>query len=431
MALRGTLRQAQDELRAEAVPDMQFGDRFAPVVDPERSRRGARNDNTHPFWQILVSGGILSAHVRTRRHSMVRKTVGYVELEWTCPNCNSRNPGPNKFCNGCGAPQPDDVEFEQPAEEKLITDQAKIARAKAGPDVHCPYCGTRNPGDAKFCGSCGGDLTGATARQAGRVVGVHRTAPAGMVNCPSCHAENDATAFNCSQCGASLADVRAKPVAPEPPTPTAAVRKPFPGGLAIGLIVFCFAVVAGVFFLFIRTETFVGQVQSVEWTRSIPILAMGEVENEDWLEDIPSDAEIGTCRLEHHHTQDEPAPNAEEVCGEPYTLDTGSGYGEVVQDCVYEVYEEYCSYTMLDWIEIDTITASGGDLNPYWPQVNLQSDQQQGEGEESYEIVFMADDVPYTYTTTDSAEFSQFTVGSTWQLNVNALDAVVSVEPDR
>jgi hypothetical protein len=53
---------------------------------------------------------------------MTRKTVGYVQLEWACPRCETRNPGPQKFCNGCGGPQPPDVKFEQPAQEKLLTD---------------------------------------------------------------------------------------------------------------------------------------------------------------------------------------------------------------------------------------------------------------------------------------------------------------------
>ena len=33
---------------------------------------------------------------------MTRKTVGYVELEWTCDHCGTENPGPRKFCNNCG-----------------------------------------------------------------------------------------------------------------------------------------------------------------------------------------------------------------------------------------------------------------------------------------------------------------------------------------
>jgi ribosomal protein L40E len=95
---------------------------------------------------------------------MVKKTVGYVELEWVCPNCEARNRGTRKVCTSCGAAQPDDVEFIQAAEEKLITDEAELAKAKAAPDIHCGYCGARNPSTAEKCSQCGGDLAAGAAR---------------------------------------------------------------------------------------------------------------------------------------------------------------------------------------------------------------------------------------------------------------------------
>lgn len=70
---------------------------------------------------------------------MARKTVGYVKMEWTCPNCGTRNPGTNAVCSNCATPQPKDVQFEQVAQEELITDEALIAKAKQGPDIHCPF----------------------------------------------------------------------------------------------------------------------------------------------------------------------------------------------------------------------------------------------------------------------------------------------------
>src|SRR3989337_2565526 len=135
---------------------------------------------------------------------MVKKTVGYVKLEWTCPRCGTRNPGPQKFCNGCGAPQPEDVVFEQPAQERLIEDKAELARAKAGPDVHCPYCGARNPAGAKFCGACGGNLAQGQAREKGRVLGAFRSGPAPKVKCPACGTENLADAGRCTNRGSPL-----------------------------------------------------------------------------------------------------------------------------------------------------------------------------------------------------------------------------------
>ena len=135
---------------------------------------------------------------------MTRKTVGYVELVWTCPRCSTKNPGPQKFCNGCGGPQPDNVQFEQAAQEKLLTDASAISRAKAGPDIHCPYCSARNPAGVKFCGSCGGNLAEGLARQKGRVVGAFRSGPAPKVKCPACGTENVADAGRCSNCGSPL-----------------------------------------------------------------------------------------------------------------------------------------------------------------------------------------------------------------------------------
>ena len=77
---------------------------------------------------------------------MTQKTEGYIELEWTCPNCQGNNPGPVKTCLNCGAPQPAEVAFHLPGEAKLKTDQATARQADAGPDLHCPYCGARNAG---------------------------------------------------------------------------------------------------------------------------------------------------------------------------------------------------------------------------------------------------------------------------------------------
>lgn len=57
---------------------------------------------------------------------MTKKSLGYVELEWTCPNCGSRNAGQETVCVHCGTAQPEDVSFHQPAEEKIITDAVSV-----------------------------------------------------------------------------------------------------------------------------------------------------------------------------------------------------------------------------------------------------------------------------------------------------------------
>ncbi len=90
---------------------------------------------------------------------MARKTIGYSELEWICPNCNMRNSGIQKNCQSCGSPQPEDVRFVPALKQEILQDEEKISAARAGADIHCGFCGTRNPATAKTCSQCGADLT--------------------------------------------------------------------------------------------------------------------------------------------------------------------------------------------------------------------------------------------------------------------------------
>jgi hypothetical protein len=200
-------------------------------------------------------------------------------------------------------------------------------------------------------------------------------------------------------------------------------------GALLGIGLFCLIAAVAIFMLFFRTEELVGRVEGVQWERSIPIEALILVDRQDWFDAMPSDAEVGDCQLEFRYTSDQPEPNSEEVCGTPYTVDTGSGFGEVVQDCVYEVYDDFCTYSVMDWQVFDTLTLTGTDMNPAWPDTNLASDQREGDGVESFEVIFSSNEGDYTYTTTDPSEFNQFTPGSKWTLNVNALGGLVSVDP--
>ena len=360
---------------------------------------------------------------------MTKKSIGYVRMLWTCPRCTTRNPGPQKFCNGCGGPQPADVAFEQAPEEELLTDAAEIAKAKAGPDQHCPYCSARNPGGVKFCGACGGDLAGSKVRDSGKVAGAFRSGPAAPVACPRCGTSNPAASLKCSSCGASLA----------PPAPAAAPpadpAKARPAGrspiLIIGLILVVLCGLGGLALLLLggrKSET-AAVVDSVEWERRIAIEALRPVEREDWYDQIPSEAQVGTCRQSRRGTSQDPVANSVEVCGTPYTVDTGSGYGEVVQDCVYEVYDDLCSYTVTEWTVVDTAVARGTGGLPSWPSVSLATDERQGQESETYRVVFATDSDRYTYAPSSAAEFAGFTPGSRWLLTINGFGSITGIDP--
>jgi hypothetical protein len=274
--------------------------------------------------------------------------------------------------------------------------------------------------------------SGKVDRLSGRIgmnPGAHRHEPAEEVNCPSCGTANAAANKSCTNCGAQLE--KGTVAAPEPAAARSSSRKGLPILAILGGGLACALVAAAIFFLFIQTEELTGLVSAVRWERSIPVEALAPVEREAWRDEIPSDAEVGACSQEHRYTSDSPESNSTEVCGTPYTVDTGSGFGEVVQDCVYEVYDDRCTYTVMDWAVFDTITLAGTDLDPSWPEVSLTDDQRQGDPTEEYIVTFSSDGDMYSYTVNDVGEFSQFEPGSTWILTVNALGGISSVEAAR
>lgn len=363
---------------------------------------------------------------------MTEKTLGYVHLVWTCPNCNTKNPGPQKTCISCGSPQPADVQFEQDQQQELITDQKEIEQAQRGPDIHCPYCGARNVADATICVQCGGDLKEGLRREAGRVVGAYEKdkKPVQMIPCPNCNTPNPETNTNCTACGANLHPA-AKPLPVPPPVPVKKAGGFSAIGIGLGVLIglgaLCLIIV--LVMTFSRKESLVGRVQSVNWTRTIQIEGLREVTYQTWKDELPQNATPGTCEKKYHHTQVESEPGAEEVCGTPYTKDTGGGFGQVVQDCEYKIYQDYCSYKVKEWQVVDQVALKGSDLNPRWPQPNLGQGQRAGDQEERYVIVLSTDKGEYTYSTSDAALFARCQPGSEWTLVINAFNQVTSIEP--
>mgnify|MGYP002624740045 FL=1 len=359
---------------------------------------------------------------------MARKKRGYVELYWTCPNCNGENLGSVTTCAACGSPQPDDIEFHQASKQELVQDEGKLKRAKAGADIHCGFCGTRNPGDAVKCSQCGADLTEGEARaSAGRVVGAFKAGAPDPIKCPSCGTMNDGKRLKCAKCGTGLPRAsKAKPAAP-----TGSSVKANPRLLAIGGIILL-GLCGALWFLFLRTTPVEAQVTGALWERAVVIEAFGDFEFEGWRSDIPSGADINSCSEEYRYTQSEQPSGGryEEVCGTPYNEETGSGFAEVVQDCEYRVYEDYCSYTSEDWAPIATEVLTGVNLSPRWPSPNLSSNERLGEEIESYTCFFQGEDGErYTFETDSANEFSLCRDGATLTLNVNGAGAVVSIEP--
>jgi ribosomal protein L40E len=347
-----------------------------------------------------------------------KRTVGYVQLEWTCPNCSTRNPGGEKTCRNCGAPQPENVQFERAADEKLVTDAKAVQAAQRGADYICPYCSTRNPGDAKTCSQCGGDLVEAKRRAAGAVL--ERNRGPVEVTCTNCGTVNPASGVNCSKCGAPLpraaGAVQAAARTGRATSPASAPAKKtnwlLIGGLA-GALALCCAIAA--FLFFVPTGSVQATVTDVHWQTSVPVQEERAVNYSNERGSPPSDAYNVSCHDE-----------SREVC-EERTIDQGNGYAEVVEECHTET-EQYCSYTRDEWTTIQTYTLDGNDLFPVYSDPSLGFDQRLGSVSEDFTVTFDTEKGMKSYSPGDADEFRQFRIGSTWTLKLNALGSVMSVE---
>jgi ribosomal protein L40E len=356
------------------------------------------------------------------------KELGYVELEWTCPTCKTRNPGTLKACSGCGAAQPKDVQFEMPAQAELVQEQDRIAQAEAGADIHCAFCGARNPAGAKTCHQCGADLVEGKARQAGQVVGAYDPNVPAEVKCTSCGMMNPASAKSCLRCGAPLA--KPLPAAPQAMgVPAAAAGRGNIGWVLIAVIVLVVIGLGMFVFMGLRTSDTVAQVSDAHWERSVDIIAPVPVRSSAWHDQLPPRAANVSCRQEFRYTSGEPVAGSREVCGTPYTIDTGTGMGRVVQECEYQVYDDMCSYTTLQLAVVNTVVTEGEGFTPKWPVANLAAEQKLGERRERYVCEFSTGGETYSYTVHSIAEYEQCQPGSRWKLQVNSFGAVVSAEP--
>lgn len=356
---------------------------------------------------------------------MVKQTVGYVDLEWTCPNCGNRNPGTAIKCATCGNPQPEAVEFEAGAGGELLSDEEKIARAKAGPDVACPYCGTRNLATAERCKQCSGDLQGGEKREAGRVVGAYRPEAAPPIACTNCGTENPATATKCASCGAPLG----KPASAPETKPAKPAGAGMPRWLIPAIIVAIVACIAFFAAQSLRRSQNVVEVQGVQWQRRILVQALLPVTLTGWLDEVPADATVTRCNGRVRSVSPDPVPNSVEVCGTPYIVDTGTGVGEVVKDCEYQVSDSWCVYETLDWVFAPALVAEGTDINARWPDTRLDDNQREAGREESYSVTLGGDGEDYRLPVPSLEQLQEYTPGSRWTIEVNGFGQITDIQP--
>jgi hypothetical protein len=346
------------------------------------------------------------------------------ELVWTCEHCGFQNLGRYKNCQKCGAPQSKDTKFHRPSDgPKEVTDPRLVQMAMNGPDVHCPYCGTRNPNGARLCSQCGGELRGGKIRETGDVdtkedEGVYH----GEYKPPDEEDEN-----------AEVDQVFAAPPPTSYPrqryTPVQqsileSTNNTLLTNIGIGAIV---VLLVGIFIWYAYMKWFkVTEVpvtlNSFSWKTEIHIGEIFTYHEGGWS--IPpggrktgSEERFTGRYYQKQVCEQVSVPKSEQyVCGET-CVDLGNGFEncsdrmctrnwtEMETQCHQEddysrpIYETWYFYDIDRWTQTRTVTASSLDNEPYWPEFNLAPGESEGDRTVMF-VVNYTDELGETHTLT-------------------------------
>jgi uncharacterized membrane protein YvbJ len=171
---------------------------------------------------------------------------------WDCPGCGQKRiQGPERSCPGCGRPRDADVRFYTDDAAPVVEVPEQVARAKAGADWQCPYCGSDNQMGRDHCVGCGATHEGAKVRTERVILD--------------------------------------RPIA-ESPRSKSEPRKSRGAVFALALLVVIALLGFGIYRLFIHTKPLEVQVTHSVWVKSLDIERLQTEVHEAWRDEAPSGA---------------------------------------------------------------------------------------------------------------------------------------------
>lgn len=367
---------------------------------------------------------------------MARRIVGSVfrEKKWKCVSCGAEVAGRDIACPSCGNRKDDEETYVTANTPEVVRDPELIAVAKAGANTTCPNCGGECRADAVQCFGCGASL------------------------------EKDAPK-----------PVRAAPQMVDEPLP-AAPRTLFGASVIMtGLAIFGAAVVVILGVWLLMPHEVEAKVSTIAWKYEVQLKDLVTLHEEDW--DSPIDAYNVRCEQRQHGTEDcKPHDcnphkvdcnpykcnphqercnphdcNCTKSVGDCHDLDNGFEECDEVVDCdtcydecteydtcyekcteydtCYEqcpVYDDWCAYDRDRWLPGLRDTTAGTSHDVHWPTLDAHGDQQRAKKTEQYTVTFLIDGEPHTFAPTSLTEFTKYTPGEAWIVNLSMLG---SVEP--
>lgn len=336
---------------------------------------------------------------------MVEKIIR--EGSWICPNCQTKNRGAKETCDACGAVR-GNVQFLYEEDGQVVTDAAERAKATAGPDWICAFCGNSNAFDRPTCQSCSAARSEGTLRQ------VKEATVKGGEGLAKRQVSPHATV---------APDVRIEPV-----------KAPLPLWFKAGCVIAVLGLLALVglqSLSFEDTMTVVGK----EWRRAIQVMQYQTCREGGWRGELPAGAReirrqekirsyrdvlIGYQTVEETYTERQQVGTRKVKKG---VRDLGNGRFEEIWDDepIYRdvqktrtvqkpqyrkepVYDTWIEFDIDRWKDIGPAVAQGTTDEPRWPETgaaahprDIVGEKREGAREESYKVTFKSDKDGKTY----------------------------------
>lgn len=303
-----------------------------------------------------------------------------VEGLWDCPYCGTTAIGGlTKVCPCCGHPQDDGIKFYLGQEKKYL--EADLAKEYGqGADWVCGYCGALNRARYKYCSVCGG--------------------------------AKDVSEKDYFKAVEQKEAKQARNASANAPTPPPKPKSKLPMLLLIAAII-----LAVIFW----PRTLTSQVTAKDWTRAIDIQVERTVQESDW--NVPDGGRVYkqaeeihhyNSVLDHYETKSRQVPESVLDGYDTSYRDNGDGtFTEVstpryrteyrwenYESPVYIQVPQYATkyyYEIERWFQDRTETVSGGDNEPYWPELSLGDKERSADRHERY-VLTVADDKGKTYS---------------------------------
>jgi hypothetical protein len=288
----------------------------------------------------------------------VRIIEEYVEGFWNCSNCGAKCKGSEQQCSQCGAIRGENVEFYTDDDAPVIADEEQLAKAKAGPDWVCQFCGNTSPSSTNICTGCGSSRDSGKKRK--------------------------------------VKEIKDKPVAKsvEPP-------KPLHWGVkaGIGVLAVLLLIIAG---LSCSESEAKLKITGNHWKRTAELQEYKTVKETAWESEMPAGAQVISKNREIRKY--DKVRDGYETVEETYTekvksgekkvkdkkIDLGNGrfkytykmvpqYKKITKTRTVEkpkykrvpVHENKVTYNIDKWVTLKELSASGSDEKPYWPEAEV------------------------------------------------------------